>query len=215
MAGAKMNSSTSPRGEKRKFTFDTVFAANGDILRDGAFRSQFSREEAEQMRVQAFAEGKAAGEADVAGALAALAGSMNGLLGAYTAEARQLRVEAVELALAAARKVADVALEAHGEARVIEALTLALENLRAGPRLVVRIAPALMGALKSRLEEAAHAHGFDGALIVRADPTTETGDLALEWAEGAIVHDRAEAFALIEKAVQSALNNSDLELIDE
>lgn len=210
-----MNSSTSPRAETRKFTFETVFAANGDILRDGDFRSQFSHEEAEQMRVQAFAEGKAAGEADVAGALATLAGSMNNLLGAYTAEARQLRAEAVELALAAARKAADVALEAHGEARVIEALTHALDNLRAGPRLVVRLAPGLMASLKSRLEEAARAHGFDGVLIVRADPAIQTGDLALEWAEGAIVHDRAEAFALIEKAVQGALNNSNLELIDE
>lgn len=210
-----MNSSTSPRGEKRKFTFETVFSASGEILRDGDFRSQFSREEVEQIRIQAFAEGKAAGEADVARALAALSGSMSSLLGAYTAEARQLRAEAVELALAAARKAADIALETHGEARVIEALTHALDNLRAGPRLIVRVAPGLMGSVKSRLEEAARAHGFDGALIVRADPAIDTGDLAIEWAEGSIVHDRAEAFALIEKAVQGALNNSDLELIDE
>lgn len=210
-----MNSSTSPRSEKRKFTFETVFAPDGEILRDGAFQSQFSREETEQIRLQAFAEGKAAGEANVANALSALTGSMSNLLGAYTTEARQLRSEAVELALAAARKAADVALEAHGEARVIEALSHALENLRAGPRLVVRLAPGMMASLKSRLEDAARAHGFDGALIVRADPTIETGDLALEWAEGAIVHDRAEAFALIEKTVQGALNNIDLELIDE
>jgi flagellar assembly protein FliH len=210
-----MNSSTNPRTEKRKFTFDTVFAADGAILRDGAFRSQFTREEAEQMREQAFAEGKAAGEAEMARTLAALAGSMRHLIGAFSAEATQLRAEAVELALAAARKVADSALEAHGEARVIEALTHALDNLRAGPRLVVRIAPALMGSLKSRLEDAARAHGFDGAMIVRADPAIETGDLALEWAEGAIVHDRAAAFALIEQSVRGALNNSDLELIDE
>lgn len=214
-----MSSSTSPapgaRAEKRKFEFETVFSPEGAILRDGAFRSQFTREEAELMRAEGFAAGKAAGEAEMARALAALAGAMNTLIANYAAEARQLRAEAVELALAAARKAADSALEAHGEARVIQALTQALDNLRAGPRLVVRIAPELMGALKSRLEEAARAHGFDGALIVRADPAVETGDLALEWAEGAIVHDRAEAFALIEKAVQAALNNPDLELIDE
>lgn len=214
-----MNSSTELQPDAarvRKFSYETVFSADGQILRDGSgFRTQFSREELDQTRATAFEEGRLAGQADVADALAALTASMNQLVGAYDQEAHTLRAEAVELAMAAARAAADTALEAYGEARIVDAVSQALETLRAGPRLVVRIAPALVAGLQSRLEQAARNAGFDGALLVRADPAVVIGDLALEWTEGAIIHDRAETFTRIQALMQSALDNRNLELIDE
>jgi flagellar assembly protein FliH len=219
-----MNSSTSlpaadPRPDPakvRKFSYETVFSADGAILRDGSgFRTQFSREELEQARAEAFEEGCRARDVEVAEALGALTGSMDRLIDGFDKEARALRAEAIELALAAARVAADTALDAYGEARIVDAITQALETLRAGPRLVIRIAPGLVAGLKSRLEQAAKNAGFDGALIVRADPAVAIGDLALEWAEGAIVHDRAETFTRIQALMQGALDNPDLELIDE
>jgi flagellar assembly protein FliH len=214
-----MNSSTELRPDPakvRKFAYETVFSEEGEILRDGSgFRTQFSREELEKARAEAFEEGCRAGHAEVAEALAALIGSMDRLVTSYDSEVRTLRNEAGELALAAARAAADSALEAHGEARIVHALSSALETLRAGPRLVVRIAPTLVAGLKSRLEQAAKNSGFEGALVVRADAAVAVGDLSLEWAEGAITHDRAETFARIQALVTGALDNPDLELIDE
>jgi flagellar assembly protein FliH len=213
MAEAMMNSSTDAHA--RKFAFETVFSAEGEVLRDASgFRSQFSAEEVEQARAEAFEAGRKQGEGAVAAALAALSQSMAALIARYDEEARQLRTEAVELAQAAARKAADTALDAFGRERIVDALTQALENLRGAPRLLVRIAPTLVGSLKSRLEDAAQLAGFDCALIVRADEAIAEGDVALEWAEGAIIHDRAEAFARIEDVVRAALQNEDMELIE-
>jgi flagellar assembly protein FliH len=89
-----------------------------------------------------------------------------------------------------------------------------MECLRGTPRVVVRLAPAMIGGIKSRLEEAARIGGFDGALIVRAEPSIAIGDVILEWPEGAIAHDRAAAFARIDEIVQRTLTMDDLEHIE-
>ena len=215
-----MNSSTNaaqdPATPKRKFAFDTVFDAGGSILRDGTgFKSQYTAAEVAEIRAAAFEEGRQTKDREIAAAISALTQSMAAHTARLDAEARQLREEAASLALAAARKAADFALSAHGEDRIVQALVAAMETLRVGPRVAVRIAPDLVASLKSRLEEAARAHGFDGALMVRADPGVAAGDVTIEWAEGAIFHDRAEAFARIEEIVAGALGNANLELIDE
>jgi flagellar assembly protein FliH len=89
-----------------------------------------------------------------------------------------------------------------------------MECLRGTPRVVVRLAPAMIAGIKSRLEEAARIGGFDGAVIVRAEPSIAIGDVILEWPEGAIAHDRAAAFARIDEVVQRALTMDDLEHIE-
>jgi flagellar assembly protein FliH len=210
-----MSSSTSA---VRKFAFDTVFDAGGAIVRDGdGFRTQFNTEEVAEIRANAFEEGRQTKDREIAAALTALSQTMGVFVTQMDQEARRLREEATALALAAARKAADVALTAYGEDRVLAALSAALESLRAGPRLVVRLAPDLVAGLKSRLEDSARMHGFDGALIVRADPAVAIGDVGLEWSEGAIIHDREEAFARIQDIVTGALENAgeetDVEMI--
>jgi len=210
-----MSSSTSAA---RKYAFDTVFDAGGAIVRDGdGFKSQFNTDEVAEIRANAFEEGRQTKDREIANALTALSQTMGVLVSQMDKESRRLREEATVLALAAARKAADVALTAYGEDRVLAALSAALESLRVGPRLVVRLAPDLVAGLKSRLEDSARMHGFDGALIVRADPAVAVGDVGLEWAEGAIVHDRDEAFARMQDIVAGALENAgeetDVEMI--
>ncbi|MES1202564.1 MAG: hypothetical protein ABUS57_14070 [Pseudomonadota bacterium] len=208
-----MNSSTSP---VRKFSFETVFDADGAIVRDGAgFKSQFSKDELEAARAEALEEGRNTSEREAAQALSLLSKSMRALLDRYELEQRMLREEAVAVALAAARKAAGIALESFGEERVIVALEAAMETLRGSPRLVVRLAPAMIAGMKSRLEEAARMSGFEGAMLVRAEPSVEIGDVTLEWPDGAIAHDRAAAFARIDEVVQRALTmDDDLEHIE-
>jgi hypothetical protein len=97
---------------------------------------------------------------------------------------------------------------------VIVALEAAMETLRGSPRLVVRLAPAMIAGMKSRLEETARMGGFEGAMLVRAEPSVEIGDVTLEWPDGAIAHDRAAAFARIDEVVSRALTMEDLEHIE-
>jgi hypothetical protein len=69
-----MNSSTSP---VRKFSFETVFDADGAIVRDGAgFKSQFSKAEVEAARAEALEEGRNTSEREAAQALSLLSKSM-------------------------------------------------------------------------------------------------------------------------------------------
>jgi flagellar biosynthesis/type III secretory pathway protein FliH len=199
----------------RKFTFETEFGADGAIVRDGdAFKTQFNKAEVEAVRAEAFEEGRRTSEREAAQALTLLSQSMRALLDRYEIEQGLLRDEAVAVALAAARKAADIALESFGEDRVIVALEAAMECLRGTPRVVVRLAPTMIAGIKSRLEDAARIGGFDGALIVRADPAVAIGDVILEWPEGAIAHDRAAAFARIDEVVQRTLTMDDLEHIE-
>lgn len=206
-----MNSSISA---VRKFSFETVFDIDGAIVREGdTFKTQFSKQELEAARAEAFEEGRRTSEREAAQALALLSQSMRALLERYEIDQRILREEAVAVALAAARKAADVALDSFGEDRVLAALDAAMETLRGAPRLVVRLEPGMIAGIKSRLEEAARLAGFDGALAVRADASIAAGDVILEWPEGAIAHDRAAAFARIDELVQRMLTSDDLEHI--
>ncbi|MGE3301793.1 MAG: FliH/SctL family protein [Hyphomonadaceae bacterium] len=191
----------------RKFTFETVFSPEGEIVRDGdGFRTQFTAEEMASARAEAYAQGQQESEHAARMALQALNASMTALHGRLEAECRALREEAAELALAAARKAADAALDAYGEARVLAALGEVMAQLRGAPRLVVRLAPALAETLQPRLEAIKAEHFHEGALILRAEPAVPVGDVAIEWAEGAIAHDRAAVFANIETMMRRALD---------
>src|SRR5437588_543284 len=52
-----------------------------------------------------------------------------------------------------------------------------------------------------RLEEIARMHGFDGRLVVLAEPGMALGDCRIEWADGGLSRDRASTEAAIGEAV--------------
>jgi flagellar assembly protein FliH len=192
----------------RAYAFDTVFDANGDVLREGARARLYSCEDVEQERANAFAAGREdeANRAarETAAALSAIAAAARDLADRTGADRRATMHDAARLALAAARKAAGAALERFGETRVSAALEDAFEAFVSAPRVVLRVAPQLADA-RARLESIARDHGFDGAVIVRADPAVRIGDVVLDWGDGAIAHDSAEALAQIEALVMAAL----------
>lgn len=193
------------------FSFDTEFAPDGTIVREGGRpRTLFTANEVEAARSEAYAAGKqdalAQAEKRAAEALNSLARQVERLLSAYDAEARTLRTEAAALALAAARKVAGEALDRFGAERAEAAVAEAMDALRHGPRLIVRLPEAMAGLLAPRLEAAAARAGFAGALLVRGEPGLAAGDVALDWTDGLIAHDRAEAFARIDAIITRALS---------
>ncbi|WP_204128483.1 FliH/SctL family protein, partial [Pseudomonas ogarae] len=64
-------------------------------------------------------------------------------------------------------------------------------HLVATPHLVVRINDALYEAAHHNIEQMAAHSGFQGRLVILAEPTIATGDCRIEWADGGVVLERA------------------------
>lgn len=196
-----------PAAKVRRFSFDTEFDASGAIVRQGARTKSYSIEEVEAERAQAYAKGRdddvARANAQIAQAVSSLAQAAQSLTREVALERRQMLKDAAALALAIAQKISGRALDAWGLERVSGALDEAFDSIVGAPRVIVRVAPALESA-RAQLEETARHGGFEGALVVRADPSIRFGDVTFDWGDGAVVHDSAEALRRIEEhTVQS------------
>lgn len=191
----------------RKFAFDTEFSADGEVVREPA--KKFSGEDVEAERKAAYARGAqdatAQAERQAAAALQALAGTAAKLLANLDDERRALRDEAARLALAAARKIAGAALEAHGGERAAAAIEAAMDLLRHQPRLLVKLAPDSVDALKPRIEAMAQAHGYAATVLVRAQQGMRNGEVVIDWSDGMIATSPDEAAAQIEARIDAAL----------
>jgi len=192
-----------------KFLFDVDFAASGRkpaeptiTLAEHAFKVAEAEAAA---RLRGYTEGKteAAAEAErrVAAALAGIArglGEANRTLGSVEA---RLECEAIEVALAVARKLAPALLAREPLAEISALASECFRELTAAPHLAVRVNDALYEAIRDKLEALARANGFAGRLVVLAEPAIAVGDCRIEWADGGINRDSAAAMAAINEAV--------------
>lgn len=194
----------------QKFAFDTVFDDAGAV----AFaplraKRSYSPEEVEQIRRDAFAEGErsavAVAQAQVAAALSQIATDAQGALGALTRVAHDHRVHAAELSLAAARKIADSALDRFPQAPVAAAMVELAREIEAQPRLMVRVAPDVVEAVQAELDAVAQAIGFAGQIIARAEPGMPAAAFHLDWGEGRAAFDPAAAALRVAEALDTAL----------
>jgi flagellar assembly protein FliH len=118
---------------------------------------------------------------------------------------RRVEAEAVEVAVATGRKLAG-ALVAREPFAEIEALaTGCFRELVTTPHVVVRLNDALYDEAQTRLSEIARQCGFDGRLLVLAEPDIAIGDCRIEWADGGMTREQAAADALIEETVRRFL----------
>ncbi len=187
----------------RKYGFETVFSAEGEILRDGhGLRAIYTAKEVEAIRGEAFAAGQDSemAKAQRAGADMAriLAKQAQLLLAQIGGEIQTLRAEATQFALAAGRAIAGAALDSYGEARALQIVQEALEELRLQPRLLVRVPQALHPILEPLLQGIAAEQGLGDALIIRPDAGAQPGDVSLEWPQGRISVSRADLLARLE-----------------
>ena len=175
----------------QKFAFDTVFSADGEVLRDGErVKRILTAEEAEVMRQAGFDEGRdsevaRAAQAE-AEALRAIAAQLQLILSRMHSESETLKSDAADLAISAARKIAGAAIEHHGEDTVIGLVSDVMKDLRAEPRLSVVCSPILAASLSVKLEELATQIGFEGKAVVRGEDGLIAADCRLEWSQGSI-----------------------------
>jgi flagellar assembly protein FliH len=193
-----------------KFLFDVDFGASADTrpaeptitLAEHALRLA-------EAEAQAYRNGTAAAQAQAASdaersagaALNRVGAALEGLRAGLSSVEGRLEGEAVEVAVAVARRLAPE-LIAREPLTEIEALAReCFRHLVAAPHVVVRINDALQDSVRERLEDISRSHGFAGRLVVLADPEIALGDCRIEWADGGIERDRAKVEATIGEAV--------------
>ncbi len=193
----------------RKYAFTTEFAPDGAIVR--AERA-LKPEEVEAKCKAAYESGKADAIAEAerrsAAALEALAETARGILSRLDGESQATRTEAARVALAAARKIAGAALDAHGAEHAAAAIEAALDALRHQPRLMIRLPASAAETLQPRIESMRENHAYSGAILLRAEPNLTAGQISIDWSDGVLhlsAEDAAERIgALIDAAFSTA-----------
>lgn len=195
----------------RKFAFDTEFAPDGAILSDAPKR--LTPEEIAAECAAAYERGKqdavAQAERQAAAALEALAGAASAVLTRLDAESRTMREEAARVAFAAARKIAGAALDAHAPESIAAAVEAAMDALRHQPRLLVKLAPDALEALKPRIAEMCEQHAYAGAVLVRGEAGLRKGEVLIDWSDGIVVTSPQDTEERIAALVEAALASSE------
>jgi flagellar assembly protein FliH len=115
-------------------------------------------------------------------------------------EAR-METEAVDVAVAVARKLCSELISGEPLSEITALVSDCFSHLVSTPHLVVRINDSLYEAARERIERLAKRSGFEGRLVILAEPEIENGDCKIEWADGGVVLERAAIEAKISELV--------------
>jgi flagellar assembly protein FliH len=199
-------------GAPTKFLFDVDFAGGADrkpmlALAEHALKLA-EAEAAAHRRGYADAQADAKVEADrrVAAALEHIAKGIADAGAALQAIETRLECEAVEVAVAVARKLAPALLAREPFAEIAALAADCFRQLVASPHIAVRVNDALYATAREKLDEIVRARGFEGRLVVLAEDDIALGDCRIEWADGGINRDDAATDAAIGEAVAGYLS---------
>jgi flagellar assembly protein FliH len=193
-----------------KFLFDVDFAAGADLkpaepmITLAAHAAALADAEAEAYRkgfAAAQTETKADAERRTAAALENIAEKFTGAVGALSAVEARLECEAVEVAVAVARKLAPTLIAREPFAETAALAVECFQQLRTTPHVAVRVSDALYPVAREKLDEIARTGGFEGRLVVLAEPELAFGDCRIEWADGGVTRDSARIDTTIGEAV--------------
>jgi flagellar assembly protein FliH len=188
-----------------KFLFDEDFAAR-EKPTITVVEHERRRADAESV---AYRNGFAAGHAQatneatqhIANTLDVVAGGLERLDRALKAIEARLEIEAVEVAVAVASKLAPELIAREPLAEITALATDCFQHLISAPHVVVHVGADIYEATKEKLTEIAQARGFEGRLVVQPDAQLAPGNCRIEWAEGGVNRDEAATRATIEELV--------------
>src|SRR5579862_119378 len=193
---------------QRKFLFDTDFGGPVDgkptiALAEHALK--LAEAEAAARR-SGYADAQRDAEVEsgrrLADALERIAAGLAVANRALEAIESRLECEAVEVAVAVARKLAPALMAREPFAEISALASECFRQLIAAPHIAVRVNDALYAVAKEKLDEIVRARSFEGRLVVLAEPDIAPGDCRIEWADGGINRDIAAADAAIGAAVE-------------
>jgi flagellar assembly protein FliH len=113
----------------------------------------------------------------------------------------RMETEAVDVAVAVARKLCSELISAEPLGAITGLVSDCFSHLVSTPHLVVRINDALYEAACEQIERLAKRSGFEGRLVILAEPEIATGDCRIEWADGGVVLERDAIEAKINELV--------------
>jgi flagellar assembly protein FliH len=190
-----------------KFLFDHDFAKAAEVK--PAIPLAVHEADLKEADASGYRCGFAAAKAEIlaeaeqrsAAALEHIAATLADVARGLTGVEAKLETEAVEVAVAVAKKLAAALIEREP---LVEISALAMDCFRHlvnAPHVVVRVNDAQHASVGKPIEEMVRAHGLAGHLVVLAEPDIGTGDCRIEWADGGVNRDRSLTEAAIDEAV--------------
>ena len=146
-------------------------------------------------------EAKAESDRRAALALEEIGIAIKGIASRFSGIEARMETEAVDVAVAVARKMCAELIAAEPLGEITALVSDCFSHLVATPHLVVRINDALYEAAREKIERQATQSGFEGRLVILAEPGIATGDCRIEWADGGVVLERAAIEAKINELV--------------
>ncbi|BEV44982.1 FliH/SctL family protein [Afipia carboxidovorans] len=191
-----------------KFLFDMDFTAPANTERP-ASRAEIAQQVAEA-EARAFREGFAAAqreasvESDRRSALAMeeISIAMRALAASFKTVEGRVETEAVDVAVATARKLARELVAAEPLTEIMALVADCLRHLTSTPHIAIRVNDALYDRARERIEDLARRSGFEGRLVILAEPEIEVSDCKIEWADGGCTLDHAATNARIGELVE-------------
>jgi flagellar assembly protein FliH len=192
---------------RAKFLFNTDFGETREAVpKVSAEEVQATIAAAEQRGYQrglVAAEAAARTEAErrTAAAYERIASLLAGIAAEMKALEGRLEAEAVDVAVAVARKLAPTLLAREPLAEVVALATECFNAFLLAPHVVVRVNKESYAAARERLEDMARGRGFEGRLVVLGEESIAPGDCRIEWADGGVVRNQAGVAAAIDELV--------------
>ena len=146
-------------------------------------------------------EAKAESDRRAALALEEIKIAMQGIAARFAGIETRMETEAVDVAVAVARKLCSAMIADEPLGEVTGLVAECFSHLVATPHLVVRVNEALYEVAREKIERLAKPSGFQGRLVILAEPEVATGDCRIEWADGGVVLERAAIEARIDELV--------------
>jgi len=191
-----------------KFLFDMDFGAPDKTRERPATAAEVAQKladaEARAYRAgyeAAQREAKAESDRRAALALEEIGIAIKGIASRFSGIEARMETEAVDVAVAVARKLCGELIAAEPLGEITALVADCFSHLVSTPHLVVRINDALYEAARENIELQAAQSGFEGRLVILAEPGIATGDCRIEWADGGVVLERAVIEAKINELV--------------
>ena len=191
-----------------KFLFDMDFGAPDKAREKPATSAEIAQKIA-AAEARAYRDGFDAGQREAkaesdrraALALEEIGIGVKGIATRFDGIETRMETEAVDVAVAVARKLCGELVAAEPLGEIVALVGDCFSHLVATPHLVVRISDSLYEAARERIEKLAKQSGFEGRLVILAEPEIATGDCKIEWADGGVVLERAAIEAKINELV--------------
>src|SRR6476469_10515211 len=191
-----------------KFLFDMDFGAPDKARERPATPAEIA-EKIAAAEARAYRDGyeaaqrEAKAESDRRGALALeeIGIAIKGIASRFSGVATRMETEAVDVAVAVARKLCSELVSREPLGEITALVADCFSHLVSTPHLVVRINDSLYEGAREKIERLAAQSGFEGRLVILAEPDIATGDCRIEWADGGVVLERGAIAAKIDEMV--------------